>query len=106
MDTDDLSREAYSGILIEAEMLTHDLTLRYGVLSSECKNEEEYLQKAEKLTIQIMEIIETADYRLEELFWGNPPDKDELKSVLRKILKNIEKVKSIPVEKREYDSYL
>ena len=106
MDTDDLSREAYKGILIEAEMLTHDLTLRYGVLSSKCKNEEEYLQKAEKLTMQIMEIIETADCRLEELFWGNPPDKDKLKSTLRKILKNIEKVKSIPVEKREYDSYL
>ena len=106
MDTDDLSREAYNGILIEAEMLTHDLTLRYGVLSSECKNEEEYLQKAEKLTKQIMEIIETADYRLEELFWGNPPDKDKLKSTLKNILRNIGKVKSIPVEKREYDSYL
>lgn len=106
MDTDDLSREAYKGVLIEAEILTHDLTLRYGVLSSECKNEEEYLQKAEKLTSQIMEIIETADYRLEDLFWGNPPDKDELKSTLRKILKNIERVKSIPVDKREYDSYL
>lgn len=95
-----MSREVYKGILIEAEMLTHDLTLRYGVLSSECKNEEEYLLKAEKLTMQIMEIIETEDYRLEELFWGNPPDKDELRSTLREILNNIEKVKSIPVEKR------
>jgi len=26
MDTDDLSREAYEGILIEAEKFTHDLT--------------------------------------------------------------------------------
>ena len=31
MDTDDLSREAYKGILIEAEILTHDLTLQYRV---------------------------------------------------------------------------
>ena len=28
MDTDDLSREAYDAIIIEAEKLTHDLTLK------------------------------------------------------------------------------
>jgi hypothetical protein len=32
MDTDDLSTEAYDAILIEAEKLTHDLTLHYGLL--------------------------------------------------------------------------
>ncbi len=105
MDTDDLSKEAYQGILIEAEKLTHDLTLQYGVLVSKCKNEEEYLNKAEKLTMQIMEIIENKDYLLEDLFWGNPPDTDKLESTLRKIMKNIGKVKSIPVKKREYDVY-
>jgi len=30
MGTDDLSIEAYKGILIEAEKLSHDLTLHYG----------------------------------------------------------------------------
>ncbi len=100
MDTDDLSREAYDGILIEAEKLTHDLTLHYGLLSYSCNNEAEYIEKAEKLT---MEIMEAEDYELDDLFWGNPPDKIKLDFTLKKILKNIEKVKSIPVEERNYD---
>ncbi len=100
MDTDDLSREAYDGILIEAEKLTHDLTLHYGLLSYDCKNETEYIEKAEKLT---REIMEAKDYELDDLFWGNPPAKESLVSTLKKILKNIEKVKSIPIEKRNYD---
>lgn len=100
MDTDDLSREAYDGILLVAEKLTHDLTLHYGLLSYDCKNETEYIEKAEKLT---KEIIETKDYALDDLFWGNPPDKEKLESTLKKILSNIEKVKSIPIEKRKYD---
>lgn len=54
MDTDDLSRESYDGILIEAEKLTNDLTLWFGVLSGDCKNEAEYLNKAEKLTRELL----------------------------------------------------
>ena len=100
MDTDDLSREAYDGILIEAEKLTHDLTLHYGLLSYNCKNETEYIEKAEKLTTEIMEV---KDYKLDDLFWGNPPNKERLGSTLKKILRNIEKVKLIPIEKRKYD---
>jgi hypothetical protein len=57
MDTDDLSREVYNGIfLVEAEKLTHDLTLHYGFLSYDCKNEEEYIQEAEKLTKEILNL--------------------------------------------------
>ncbi len=101
MDTDDLSREAYNGILIEAEKLTHDLTLHYGLLSNDCKNETEYIDKAEKLT---REILQMDDWELEDLFWGNPPDKKKLIFTCKKILENIEKVKTIPIEKRKFDS--
>ena len=100
MDTDDLSGEAYKGILIEAEKLTHDLTLHYGLLSSDCKNEQEYINKAEKLTMEIMEL---EDYELEDLFWGNPPGKEKLNSTLKRILDNIRKIRMIPIEKRKYD---
>jgi hypothetical protein len=31
MDTDDLSREAYQAVIIEAEKFNHDLTLRFGL---------------------------------------------------------------------------
>lgn len=72
MDTDDLSIESCEGILIEAEKLTHDLTLHYGVLSSDCKNEIEYVDNAEKLT---REIIQAEDWELNFIFWGNPPNK-------------------------------
>ncbi len=99
MDTDDLSREAYNGIIIEAERLTHDLTLHFGLLSYDCKNETEYIDKAEKLT---QEILELEDYELDDLFWGNPPDKEKLNFTLRKIINNIEEVKHIPIEKRHY----
>jgi len=100
MDTDDLSREAYNGILAEAEKLTHDLTLHFGLLSYDCKNETDYIEKAKKLAEVIMEID---DYELDDLFWGNPPDKEDLILTCKNILKNIEKVKSIPMEKRNYD---
>lgn len=68
MDTDDLSRKAYEGILIEAEKITHDLTLHYGLLSGDCKNEAEYIDKAEKMT---REIMIADDWETDDLFWGN-----------------------------------
>ncbi len=100
MDTDDLSVEAYKGILIEAEKLTHDLTLHYGLLSYDCENEAEYLKKAAKLT---KKILEAKDYELDDLFWGNPPKKKKLEITLTKILRNIEEINKIPIEKRHYD---
>lgn len=100
MDTDDLSKEAYDGILIEAEKLTHDLTLHFGLLADTCENETEYIEKARKLTKEIMGIDY---YKLDDIFWGNPPDKEKLNLTCKKILENIEKVKSIPIEKRNYD---
>ena len=100
MDTDDLSRETYRGIIVEAEKLTHDLTLHYGLLSYDCENESEYIEKAEKLT---REMLEVDGNELEDLFWGEPPQKEKLHLTLKKILKNIEKVKSIPYDKRKFD---
>lgn len=100
MDTDDLSRESYDAILIEAEKLTHDLTIHYGMLSYECKKEAEYIAKAKKLTEQIMQ---AEDWEIDDLFWGNPPEKEKLELTCKKILENIEQVKSIPLDKRKYD---
>lgn len=102
MDTDDLSREAYEGILIEAEKLSHDLTLHYGLLSGDCEDETEYLEKAEKLTKALLKV--DADH-LEDIFWGNALPKDKLDSTLNKILRNIEKIRKIPEEDRHYDDY-
>lgn len=100
MDTDELSEAAYSGILLEAESLTHDLTLLYGLLSYDCKNETEYIEKAEKLTRRLME---SAGDELDERYWSIPPDREELADTLSKIAHNIENLKQIPLEKRHYD---
>ena len=97
MDTDDLPRESYDGILVEAEKLTHDLTLHYGLLSYNCKDETEYIYKADKLT---RKILQADDYELDDLFMGNPPDKEKLNFTLQKIIGNIEQIKKIPIEKR------
>lgn len=53
-DKDDLSRETYNGGIIEAEKLSHDLTLHYGLLSSDCENETVYINKTEKFTREIL----------------------------------------------------
>ena len=100
MDTDDLSRETYNGILIEAGKLTDDLTLHYGLLSHDCKIESEYIDKAEKLTNEIMEFD---DINLDDFFFGNPPDNEKLNNTLKNILTNIEKIRAIPIEKRKFD---
>ncbi len=100
MDTDNLSRETYKGVLIEAEKLTHDLTIHFGVLSADCDNEPEYLNKAEELAREIMQL---EDWELEDLFWGEPPDKKKLNLTLQKIISNIENIRKIPINKRHYD---
>lgn len=100
MDTDNLSNETYKAIIIEAEKFNHDLTLRYGVLSGICKDEPEYIDKATKLT---KEIMEADDWVIDDIFFGNPPEKEKLVSTCRKTLDNIEKVKAIPIEKRHFD---
>ena len=100
MDTDDLSREAYDAIIIEAEKLTHDLTLNFGVLSSRCRDESEYLDKSKRLAKQILQLD---DYELEDLLFGNVPDRDKFDFTLEKIISNIEKVNKIQIDKRQYD---
>ena len=47
--------------------------------------------------------MQAEDWELDDLFWGNPPNKAKLNRTCKKILENIEKVKSIPIEKRKYD---
>ncbi|MDH8702630.1 hypothetical protein M2138_001998 [Dysgonomonadaceae bacterium PH5-43] len=90
MDTDDLSENAYKGIIIEAEQFSHDLTLYYGMLSYECENEAEYLAKAEELTREIMSYDDIA---LEDLFFGETVDKKGLNIALGKILFNIQQLR-------------
>ena len=100
MDTDELSKEAYRGIFIEAERFNHVLTLRYGLIADSCKNEQEYLLKAKKITIAIRGLDND---ELTDLFFGSPPNKKSLHLTLDKILNNISKIENIPENKRHYE---
>ena len=100
MDTDELSTEAYRGIIIEAEKFNHDLTLQFGVMASSCKNEREYLHKAKDLIKEIQE-LDKSD--LSDMFFGSPPDKKYLLLTLKKILTNISEIEKIPEDKKHYE---
>ncbi len=100
MYTDELSNEAYGAIIIEAEKLTHDLTIHFGVLSSSCQSESEYLIKSIQLAEKNLKLD---DYELKDLLFGNIPEKDRLEFTLNKIISNIDRVNKIAVNKRQYD---
>jgi hypothetical protein len=100
MDTDDLSQEAYKAIIIEAELFDHNLTLRFGLLSSDCEDEAEYLNKSIKLATALKKV---SNYTLENIFFGEPPSRENLNKVLDKIIDNIKTVNKIPFEKRHFD---
>jgi len=100
MDTDDLSTEAYQGIIIEAEKFNHDLTLQFGVLASRCKDEDEYLDKASDL---ISELRSLDEEELFDVFFANLPDTKSLNLTLDRIIENISKVRKIPKEQRHYE---
>jgi hypothetical protein len=93
MDTSDLSAKTFKAILLEAERFNHDLTLQYGLLSYQCKDEIMYIKMAEKLTRQMLTY---SNEELDDIFFGNPPGKKEVHKALNKILENISKLVKQP----------
>lgn len=91
MDTDDLSDKTYNAIMREAENFNHDLTLQFGLLSYQCKNEDEFIIKSVKL---IRRILKYDKEEIEDVFFGNPPSTEKLHIALKKIKENIEKLQT------------
>ena len=102
MDTDELSKEAYKGIILEAERFNEDLTLQFGLISYECSNEDEYLDKSQEL---IDELRELKASELEDVFFDEVPDIKSFKKILDKIEDNIKTIQRTPLAKRQFDSY-
>ena len=90
MDTDDLSDKTYKAIMAEAEKFNDDLTLQFGLLSYECKDENEFIRKSKSL---IEELKECEEEELEDLFFGNAPPRQEFHKALDKLLSNIATLK-------------
>jgi len=102
MDTDELSNEAYDVVIRKAEMFHHDLTLQFGVLASDCKDEDEYLKEA-LLIIKDWE----SDYELavDKIFYENVPEINIFKAVLRELKKAIIKIQKLPMDKRTFEEW-
>ncbi|MFN3755457.1 MAG: hypothetical protein ACK4RM_00735 [Flavobacterium sp.] len=104
MDTDDLSIPSYDGIIREAEKFNHDLTLQFGLLASNCSDDDDYLNQAEAV---IMDWLKEDDFEeiIDEIFWGEPVDEVEFKNTLFKILANIQEIRKTPMNEREYEKW-
>lgn len=90
MDTGDLTEETYCAIMVEAEAFNQDLTLQFGLLSSECKDEDDFIKKSLEL---IKEMKKYDEICLDDMFFGNPPKIKDFHDALNKITDNIARIK-------------
>ena len=104
MDTDDLSIPTYKGIILEAEKFNHDLTLQFGVLASGCKDDDDYLDQAEALIKEWLQIDEFEDI-IDDIFYGESVNEKEFKKALNKLLSNIAEIRKTPMKEREYEDW-
>lgn len=104
MDTDDLSIPTYKGIILESEKFNHDLTLQFGVLASECNDDDHYLNKAAAMITGWLK-DKHFDVIADDIFFGEYVDLDELKTILHKLLSNIAEIRKTPMDKREYEDW-
>jgi hypothetical protein len=103
MDTDDISIPTYIGVIIEAEKFSHDLTLQFGLLASDCKDDNDYLNQAEALIKNWL--YEDDMFNLvEDIFFGESVNEKEFKKTLNKLLSNIAEIRKTPMEQREYEN--
>ncbi|GAA5037269.1 hypothetical protein GCM10011506_33410 [Marivirga lumbricoides] len=100
MDTDNLSKETYEGVIEEAEQFDNDLTVQFGLVAEASKDEYEFLEKSDKL---IKKLKKMSEEELEDIFSGMAPDSTDLHDTLDQILENIEEIKKIPFSKRHFD---
>jgi hypothetical protein len=86
IDTGDLTDKTYQAIMIEAERFDHNLTLQFGLLSYQCKDETDFIKKSKQLIKQMLK-YNMAD--IDDMFFGEPPQKKDFHNALNKILENI-----------------
>ena len=101
MDTDDITQEGYKAIITEAEEFDRDLTLEFGLLSTKCKDEEEYILAAKEMIEDWREDLGCAFL---DIFYGDdPPSQSSFEEAIAKIKSNILEVEKIPFKDRKFD---
>ena len=104
MDTDNLSIQTYRGIISEAEEFNHDLTLQLGLLASNCKDDDDYLNQAESIINEWLS-DKGFDIVADDIFFGESVDLIRFRTTLHKLLSNIKDIKKIPMNEREYENW-
>ena len=104
MDTDDLSIPTYNGIILEAEKFNDDLSLQFGVLASSCKDDDDYLNQAEALIKEWLQIDEFEDI-IDDVFFGEFVNEKKFRKTLIKLLTNIAEIRKIPMKQREFEDW-
>ncbi|MET4083868.1 hypothetical protein ABIB40_003841 [Pedobacter sp. UYP30] len=104
MDTDDLSKEAYNGILTEAGKFNRDLTLQFGLLASNCENDDDYLNQTEALITEWLNVEDFEDI-IDDIFFGEEVNLKLFRNVLKKILGNISKIRKTAMDKRTFEDW-
>ena len=89
IDTGDLTDKTYKAIMIEAERFNHDLTLQFGLLSYKCEDEKDFIAKSGLL---VNEMLKYDEVDLDDMFFGNAPEKSNFHKALQRILTNISKL--------------
>jgi hypothetical protein len=101
MDTDELSEETYKAIIITSEKFNHNLTLQFGILASVCSDDNDYLFKANNFIIEWKSDLANT---INEIFFDTAKPKASIfENLLSNIQSQIEKVISIPIEKRKFE---
>jgi hypothetical protein len=100
MDTDELSNETYQAILITSEKFNHDLTSQFGLLASECNDDNDYLEKANLLILEWKSNLPEA---INDIFFDTHPTIKRFEKVLSTIQQKIQKVIKIPLNKRTFE---
>ncbi|MEI6823508.1 MAG: hypothetical protein WCL51_16370 [Bacteroidota bacterium] len=83
MDTDDLSQETYDAIIITAEKFHHDLTLQFGILASDCKTDDIFLDVCESLIKEWLTEWDLEEAML-DIFYDDLPNIKDFKKTLDK----------------------
>jgi hypothetical protein len=100
MDTDDLSEEAYKAIIVKSDLFHHDLTLQFGMLSSSCENENEYLEKS---LLMIANWETDIEFAIDEIYFDNAPEVNQFKIMLVELKEAIKSVQKISIEERTFE---
>ncbi len=91
IDTGNLKVNTYQAIMIEAERFDHNVTLQFGLLSYQSKDEADFIKKSKQLIKQMLNYNMAAN---DDMFFGEPPQKKDFHNALNKILENISSIEN------------